>query len=687
MLDSGCTRHITNSIADFATFTEYTTPGYATLADTARTRMATLSVGSVHATTTVNGQTVQLELHDVLYAPESADRLISILRLDHKGFDTVFGSRRASILKNGGLYGVGTIREDHYWLGLKSKSAGIHATSSSTHGKPATIDTMHQRFGHLNWEAIRKLSAKESLVKGLEFNSSLQPSLHPCEGCVFGKQHRRSFPSSSTPRATEPFELVHSDLDGPMQVQSVTSHARYFVTFIDDYSDTVFVYYLKSKDEQTLAFDTFSAMVETQFKTKIRRFRSDRGGKYQSNAFTAKLRKMEIQHQCTVPDTPQQNGKAERMNRTLVEAANSMLQAAGMSPGFWEEAVRTAVHVRNRAPKKALKWRTPVEVLTGSKPNVDYFCVFGCLAHRLIQGDKRKKFDPHSEACVLVGYDTDSKGYRLWSKSSRKLISSTDVIFDESVFPYRSPPPTPSSSSRKPEAEPQPSQPSSLVTTTLEFPDMPAPAATPAPQAPTRPPTPQAPPPTTSAPVPPTPSISTPSTPQASPAPLPSAKALEKRPQKPDPRIQESPKVTPNPNRGRRDDLTGAYLPFSSPITPEQLAIPPAPRRNPSRTRVNSHAALPHITESAFQRKLAPEPKKVSKSKGKARASKYHKPDDANVNVIIHAVSVHSEPQTSDVQTGSGFSTLGRMVESDGGRIQRSHHSGHMGALRSSQRS
>lgn len=128
-------------------------------------------------------------------------------------------------------------------------------------------------------------------------------------------------------------------------------------------------------------------MIKTQFNAVVKVLKSDRGGEYMSNAFQQHLRDEGIVHRRTIANTPQQNGKAERMNRTLVESAKSMLHAAGLSYAFWEEAILTAVHVRNRAPKGALDWRTSFEKVTNTVPDVSHFRVFGCLAYRHIPKD------------------------------------------------------------------------------------------------------------------------------------------------------------------------------------------------------------------------------------------------------------------------------------------------------------
>lgn len=445
MLDSGCTKHMSNNINDFTEYKAFDTPRIAKLADSSTT-LATLGSGRVVGTTQIDGKALTVQFDNVLYCPSIACPTISVSCLDAKGFSVVFSDNGARITKDNRTVGIGHLKGGQYWFGLAVQASSV---ASSTHVDSAPIDLAHQRFGHLNWEALQQLHAENPPVKGLKLNESKR-SPHPCEGCVMGKMHRTTFPSSSTSRAEHPFDLVHTDLAGPMQADSVVGGHKFWLTFIDDFSDTLWIYFLRHKSEQESKFDEFRAMVKNQYGRDIKVLRSDRGGEYQSKSFIAKLKSLGIVHQRTNPDTPQQNGKAERYNRTIVEAAKSLLHAAGMSYGFWEEAVKTAVHVRNRAPKKALDWRTSIEVLTGEKPDVSYFRVFGCLAYRQIHKDHRRKLEPNAQSLVFVGYEAGSKGYRLWNRHTHKIVSSIDVIFDELVFPFLVPPSSSSSNTTNP---------------------------------------------------------------------------------------------------------------------------------------------------------------------------------------------------------------------------------------------
>ena len=146
-----------------------------------------------------------------------------------------------------------------------------------------------------------------------------------------------------------------------------------------------------------------------------------------------------IEHQLTAPHTPQQNGVAERANRTVASAARALLQTAGMTNNFWECAISTAAHARNRAPSRVNDYVSPHERLFGQQPDLSYLRVFGCLAYRHITST-RKKFDATSERLIFVGYERASKGYRLWDPRTRKIVVSTDVTFEENIFPLHTRP-------------------------------------------------------------------------------------------------------------------------------------------------------------------------------------------------------------------------------------------------------
>ncbi len=255
-----------------------------------------------------------------------------------------------------------------------------------------------------------------------------------CEPCIEGKQHRTKFTSSDS-RTEEPLDLVHSDLCSKINEKSL-SGAEYIVTFIDDKTHYVWTYVLKRKDQVFKQFLEWKALVENECGKKLKVFRTDNGGEFTSGAFESYLREQGIKHELTVPKNPEQNGVAERMNRTLVESIRSMLSDAKLPPKFWAEALSTALYLRNRSPTKALFKMTPFEAWTGNRPDVEKLRVFGCSAHAHISKDERRKLDPKSRKCLLLGYGTATKGYRLYDPQLKKVFYSRDVVFNEKEYGY-----------------------------------------------------------------------------------------------------------------------------------------------------------------------------------------------------------------------------------------------------------
>ena len=230
------------------------------------------------------------------------------------------------------------------------------------------------------------------------------------------------------------------------------------MSFIDDSTRYVWVYFLKSKDQVFEKFLEWKAMVEKSAGRKLKVFRTDNGGEYTSKEFEGYLMTEGVRHELTIPKTPEQNGVAERMNRTLVEATRAMLVGANLPHRFWAEALSTATYLRNRSPTKAVCGKTPYEAWTGEKPRVDGLRVFGCQAFAHVPKDERKKLDSKSRKCVLLGYGTTTKGYRLYNPMKKKVFHARDVIFNEKKCGFEEP--------SQVEKEPQRS-------VCLEFPDEP----------------------------------------------------------------------------------------------------------------------------------------------------------------------------------------------------------------------
>jgi len=191
---------------------------------------------------------------------------------------------------------------------------------------------------------------------------------------------------------------------------------------------------LKRKSDVFNKFIEWKNLVEKSTGKQLKTLRSDNGGEYTSKEFENYFKHEGIRHEFTVPKTPEQNGVAERMNRTLEECVRSMLCESNLPKRFWGEALSTATYLRNRSPTNAVSGITPYEAWTGDKPIVEHLKVFGCICYAHIPKDERKKLDSKAKEAILVGYGTNVKGYRLYDQTSQKIFYSRDVLFNEFKF-------------------------------------------------------------------------------------------------------------------------------------------------------------------------------------------------------------------------------------------------------------
>ena len=181
-----------------------------------------------------------------------------------------------------------------------------------------------------------------------------------------------------------------------------------------------------------VSLDNFLGTVSKQREEKVKFFRSDNALEYISEEFESILERNHIEHQFSVPYSPKQNGKAERMNRTLQDMVRCMLDQAKLPKSLWAEAVRTAAYLRNRLPTKVLQNGTPYEVWTGNHPKLDHLKVFGCVCYaHLSEAQRKKKLDQRGVECLFMGYCPSMKAYRLLEKGTNRIRNAINVKFDE----------------------------------------------------------------------------------------------------------------------------------------------------------------------------------------------------------------------------------------------------------------
>jgi Integrase core domain len=267
------------------------------------------------------------------------------------------------------------------------------------------------------------------MVEGMDIDRSENMSF--CESCVKGKLYRNPFPKTGATRAKGLLDLIHSDVCGPISPPSIGG-AKYFITFTDDMSRKASIYFLKKKSEAFEKFKEFRAKAENELERRIKRLRTDGGGEYMSKEFDKYLKDNGIVKETTVSYSPQQNGVAERLNRTILDRARTMLISSGLGKEFWAEAVSTSVYIINLSPHASVDAKTPYEAWHGTRPDVSHLRSFGCLAYSHVPDQKRTKLDAKAIKCIFLGYAEGTKGYRLWNPATRKVIISRDVVFIES---------------------------------------------------------------------------------------------------------------------------------------------------------------------------------------------------------------------------------------------------------------
>ena len=426
-LDSGCTRHMTPVKSEFTSYVEFVKPIPVNLAD--KSQIYGYGIGNVMIKLFDGSTFVPVVIKNVMYVPKLHRKLLSISDITDRGSTVTFAGRSSTVTINGKTFLFGQ-RHGKLWLLYCDDEECFVNFVGEVQTKETPKELWHQRYAHLSSTYLDMLQSR-SMVDGLSFAHDDEISI--CEGCIYGKQHRRPFPKASKRVTTSPLELIHSDVCGPISTPTIGG-SRYFVTFIDNFSRYTVAYMMKRKDEALDKFKEYVAMAETKFNRKVVTVRTDNGGEYCSNDFDEFLRKRGTQEERTIPYTSQQNGLAERMNRTLMDKVRSMLYHSNLPLRFWGEALSTAVYLTNRSPTSTLN-ETPYERWNGgSKPDVSNLRVWGCNAYMHVPDQKRKKLDRKSTKCIFVGYPEGKKGYKLYELSTGKMRSSRDVIFVENAF-------------------------------------------------------------------------------------------------------------------------------------------------------------------------------------------------------------------------------------------------------------
>ncbi|KAJ9544484.1 hypothetical protein OSB04_024191 [Centaurea solstitialis] len=420
-LDSGCSRHMTGSKSVLSNYREERGPAV-TFGGNGKGQ--TRGYGTL-----TNGVTT---FKRVAYVEGLIHNLLSISQLCDKNHKVSFSKKKCKVKnRRKEVILTGVRHADIYIINMNTSTDNFCFVSR------ASSDTnwlWHKRLSHLNFKTINQLCIN-NLVVGLPDFRYTKLSL--CSACEKGKQTRASFKSKQISSISSPLQLLHMDLFGPVNVQSIAGK-KYTLVIVDEYSRYTWVFFLRSKSDAPEEIILFVRKMERLNNLTVRSIRSDHGTEFKNSTLETFFDQKGISQNFSSVRTPQQNGVAERRNRTLIEAARSMLSEANPATQFWAEAVNTACYTQNRSLIVKRFRRTPYELFRNRKPSIEHLHIFGCVCYILNNKDNLGKFDSKSDDGIFLGYSSISKTYRVFNKRRQTIEETIHVKFDESgpTFPH-----------------------------------------------------------------------------------------------------------------------------------------------------------------------------------------------------------------------------------------------------------
>ncbi|GJS88916.1 putative ribonuclease H-like domain-containing protein [Tanacetum coccineum] len=424
VVDSGCSSHMTGNKAYLSDYEDFN-GGFVAFGSDPKGGKIT-GKGKI--------KTANLDFDDVYFVDELKFNLFSVSEMRDKKNSVLFTESKCLILSPSfKLLDESQVvlraprKDDVYSLDLKNivPSGGITCLYANATADESKL--WHRRLGHVNFKNINKL-VKGHLVRGLP--SKVFVNDHTYVACKKGKQHKASCKAKLDRIIRKPLELLHMDLFGPVSIESINKK-RYCLVVTDDFSRFSWVFFLATKDETSEILCNLIIGLEKQLNHNVKIIRCDNGTEFKNHAMNEFCAKKGIKREFSVARTPQQNGVAERKNRTLIEAARTMLADSLLPIPFWAEAVNTACYVLNRVLVTKPQNKTPYELLIGKSPSISFMRPFGCPLTILNTLDSLGKFDGKSDEGYLLGYSTSSKAFRVYNKRTKRVEENLHINFLE----------------------------------------------------------------------------------------------------------------------------------------------------------------------------------------------------------------------------------------------------------------
>nr|GEU72418.1 putative ribonuclease H-like domain-containing protein [Tanacetum cinerariifolium] len=318
VIDSGCSRHMIWNMSYLSDFEEIN-GGYVAFGGNPKggkiTGKGKIKIG-------------RLDFEDVYFVKELKFNLFSVSQMRDKKNSVPFTDTECLVLSpdfklpDESQVLLRVHRENNmYNVNLKNIVPSRDLTCLFAKEKINESNLWYRRLGHINFKTINKL-VKGNLVRGLP--TKVFENDNTCVACKKGKQHRASYKTKPVSSVDQPLFRLHIDLFGPTFIKSLNKKS-YYLVITDDYNRFTWVFFLATKDKNSPILKTFITSLKTQLSLKVKVIRSDNGTEFKNSDLNQFCGLKGIKREFSVPRTPQQNGIAERKNRTLIEAAKTML--------------------------------------------------------------------------------------------------------------------------------------------------------------------------------------------------------------------------------------------------------------------------------------------------------------------------------------------------------------------------
>jgi transposase InsO family protein len=390
IIDSGCTNHMTGEKKMFTSYVK-NKASQDTIIFGDGNQGKVKGLGKIAITN-------EHSIYNVFLVESLGYNLLFVSQLCHMGYNCLFTNVDVSIFRSdGSLVFKGVLDGKLYLVDFSKEEANLDACLIA---KTSMGWLWHRRLAHVGMKNLHKLLKGEHVL-GLT-NVCFEKD-RPCAACQTGKQVGSTHHNKNVMTTSRPLELLHMDLFGPIAYLSIGG-SKYGPVIVDDFSRFTWVFFLQDKSETQGTLKRFLRRAQNEFELKVKKIRSDNRSEFKNLQVEEYLEEEGIKHKFSAPYTPQQNGVVERKSRTLVDMARTMLGEFKTPERFWSEAVNTASHAINRLYLHRLLKKTSYELLTGNKPNVSYFRVFGSKCYILVKKGRHSKFAPKAVEGFLLGY-------------------------------------------------------------------------------------------------------------------------------------------------------------------------------------------------------------------------------------------------------------------------------------------